>query len=365
MSVVRRWRAMLAAQALLGKTVAAMGGGMFAQFRKVPAELCLPLPDGTSAEAGASAFVNPLTALCFLETMRREGHKALVNTAAASNLGQMLVRLCVADGVPLVNIVRSVDQVRLLRELGATHVLDSSSTGFVAELTEALVATGATIAFDAICGGKLGGVILGCMEAALTRSATSYSRYGSSTHKQLYIYGALDNAGRPSSIRQPARARVGDRRLAPDPGDGEARRRRRGRRCERGSRASSRPRSRARTRRRQPCRAPLDLDVDPRLRQARDGRQVLDPAERLVTSGRLGHLVRVVETQAAGVEAPRPGAHAEDHQRRAAHRGVLQELHELEHPRGLIARGPERVHQVSVRPARGRRGSGNAPRRAR
>ena len=181
-----------AAQALSGKTVAVFGGGMYAQVRCVGVDACVPLPDGTPAEAGAAAFVNPLTALCFLETMRREGHRALVNTAAASNLGQMLVRLCAADGVPLVNIVRSPDQVRLLQELGARHVIDSSSPAFLRDLTEAVFATGATIAFDAIGGGKLVGQILACMEAAQGRSATSYSRYGSAVHKQVYIYGALD-----------------------------------------------------------------------------------------------------------------------------------------------------------------------------
>jgi NADPH2:quinone reductase len=187
-----------AAQALLGKTVAMMGGGMYAQYRKVKVEACLPLAEGTTAEAGASAFVNPLTALCFVETMRREGHKALVNTAAASNLGQMLTRLCAKDGVPLVNVVRSADQVQLLRGLGSEHVVDSSSPAFLHELTEALVATGATIGFDAVAGGKLAGQILGAMEAAVNRTATSYSRYGSSTHKQLYIYGSLDN--RPTEL---------------------------------------------------------------------------------------------------------------------------------------------------------------------
>jgi NADPH2:quinone reductase len=181
-----------AAQALRGKTVAAFGGGMFAQVRCVGVDACVALPDGTSAEAGAAAFVNPLTALCFLETMRHEGHRALVNTAAASNLGQMLVRLCATDGVPLVNIVRSAEQVQLLRALGASHVLDSSSPDFSRDLTEAVFATGATIAFDAIGGGKLVGQILACMEAAQGRTATGYSRYGSPVHKQVYIYGALD-----------------------------------------------------------------------------------------------------------------------------------------------------------------------------
>jgi NADPH2:quinone reductase len=154
----------------------------------------LVLNEGTSAVQGASAWINPLTALGFVETMRREGHTALANTAAASNLGQMLVRICVKDGIPLVNIVRSAEQVALLKALGATHVCDSSAPTFLAELTEALATTGATIAFDAIGGGKLGGQILACMEAAINRKATSYSRYGSATHKQLYIYGGLDMA---------------------------------------------------------------------------------------------------------------------------------------------------------------------------
>jgi NADPH2:quinone reductase len=181
-----------AAQALLGKTVAVLGGAMYSQFRTVKVELCLPLPAGTSAAEGASCFVNPLTALGMTETMRREGHKALVHTAAASNLGQMLNRICRADGIGLVNIVRKPEQEALLREQGARHVVSSASPRFLDELTEALVATGATLAFDAIGGGKLAGQILGAMEAALNRSAKEYSRYGSTTHKQVYLYGGLD-----------------------------------------------------------------------------------------------------------------------------------------------------------------------------
>jgi len=181
-----------AAQALLGKTVAVLGGAMYSQFRTVKVELCLPLPAGTSAAEGASCFVNPLTALGMTETMRREGHKALVHTAAASNLGQMLNRICRADGIGLVNIVRKPEQEALLREQGARHVVSSASPRFIDELTEALVATGATLAFDAIGGGKLAGQILGAMEAALNRSAKEYSRYGSTTHKQVYLYGGLD-----------------------------------------------------------------------------------------------------------------------------------------------------------------------------
>ena len=181
-----------AAQALLGKTVAVLGGAMYSQFRTVKVDLCLPLPAGTSAADGASSFVNPLTALGMTETMRREGHRALVHTAAASNLGQMLNRICLADGIGLVNIVRKPDQAALLREQGAQHVVSSASPGFVDELTDALVATGATIAFDAIGGGRLAGQILGAMEAAINRSAKEYSRYGSNTMKQVYIYGGLD-----------------------------------------------------------------------------------------------------------------------------------------------------------------------------
>ena len=180
-----------AAQKLMGKTVAVLGGAMYAQYRCVPVEQCLPLQGATPAE-GASSFVNPLTALGMVETMRREGHKALVHTAAASNLGQMLNRICQKDQVSLVNIVRSKEQADLLKKDGAKYVVDSTSDNFMQELTDALVETGATIAFDAIGGGKLAGQILSCMEAAANRSAKEYSRYGSTTFKQVYIYGGLD-----------------------------------------------------------------------------------------------------------------------------------------------------------------------------
>lgn len=181
-----------AAQALLGKTVAVLGGAMYAQYRTIRADQCLVLPDGTTAAEGASCFVNPLTALGMVETMRREGHKALVHTAAASNLGQMLNRICLKDGIGLVNIVRKPEQAALLKAQGAQQVCDASAPSFLADLTEALAQTGATIAFDATGGGRLAGQILGCMEAALNRTATEYSRYGSTTHKQVYIYGGLD-----------------------------------------------------------------------------------------------------------------------------------------------------------------------------
>jgi NADPH2:quinone reductase len=181
-----------AAQALLGKTVALLGGAMYAQYRCIRADQCLLLPDGTAPAAAASCFVNPLTALGMVDTMRREGHKALVHTAAASNLGQMLNRICLKDQIGLVNIVRKPEQAALLKGQGARHVCDSSSASFMAELTQALVDTGATIAFDATGGGRLAGQILGGMEAALNRTATEYSRYGSTTLKQVYIYGGLD-----------------------------------------------------------------------------------------------------------------------------------------------------------------------------
>ena len=180
------------AQALLGKMVALIGGAMYAQYRCMKAKQCLALPAGTSAAEGASCFVNPLTAQGMVETMRLEGHKALVHTAAASNLGQMLNKICLADGVSLVNVVRTPEQAALLKVLGASHVCNSSAPAFMQDLTEALVATGATLAFDAIGGGKLAGQILTCMEAAINRSAKEYSRYGSATHKQVYIYGGLD-----------------------------------------------------------------------------------------------------------------------------------------------------------------------------
>jgi NADPH:quinone reductase len=188
------------AEGLVGKTVAILGGAMYAQYRTVRAADALLLPDDVTPAEGASCFVNPLTALGMVETMRREGHTALVHTAAASNLGQMLNRLCLKDGVPLVNIVRSAEQAALLKGQGAVHVLDSTSANFAEELTEALVTTGATLAFDAIGGGRLVGQILTAMEVAANRKATEYSRYGSTTYKQAYIYGGLDT--RPTELNR-------------------------------------------------------------------------------------------------------------------------------------------------------------------
>lgn len=183
-----------AAQSLMGKTVAIRGGAMYSQYRAIRADECLVLPEGITPAEGASCFVNPLTALGMVETMRREGHTALVHTAAASNLGQMLQKICGADGVELVNIVRKPEQVALLKSIGARHVCNSSESAFISDLTASLVETGATLAFDATGGGRLAGQILTCMEAAATQTATEYSRYGSSTHKQVYIYGGLDRS---------------------------------------------------------------------------------------------------------------------------------------------------------------------------
>lgn len=177
---------------MLGKTVSMIGGGMYTQYRCLRAADCEVLPEGTTPADGASWFVNPLTALAMTETMRREGHKALVHTAAASNLGQMLNKICLKDGIELVNIVRSAEQEAILRKVGARHVCNSTSPTFIEDLTRALAATGATIAFDAIRGGKLAGQILSCMEAAANLNAKTYSRYGSTVHKQVYIYGRLD-----------------------------------------------------------------------------------------------------------------------------------------------------------------------------
>jgi NADPH:quinone reductase-like Zn-dependent oxidoreductase len=185
------------ARALLGKVVAVAGGAMYSQYRCVAASACLELPEGARAADGAASFVNPMTALGMVETMRMEKHTALVHTAAASNLGQMLNRLCIEEPIPLVNVVRSPAQSELLRSAGAAHVCDSSSDTFMDDLIGALRATSATLAFDAVGGGDLASRILTCMEAAISAGA-EYSRYGSSVHKQVYIYGGLDR--RPTEL---------------------------------------------------------------------------------------------------------------------------------------------------------------------
>jgi NADPH:quinone reductase len=188
------------AQALLGRTVGFLSGNAYAQYRTVHVSQCLPMADGTDPADAAAAFVNPLTALGMVETMRAEGHTALVHTVGASNLGLMLNRICLDDGVGLVNIVRKPEHVEQLRSLGAEHVVDSSSDTFLDDLTDALRATGATIAFDAIGGGDLASILLSRMEKVAGEQAGAFSRYGSDTHKQVYIYGGLDRG--PTTLRR-------------------------------------------------------------------------------------------------------------------------------------------------------------------
>lgn len=183
------------AKHLIGKTVGAAGGAMYSQYRCVPAQSCLVMNEGTTSMEAASSFVNPLTALAFVETMKMENHTALLNTAAASNLGQMLVKICRDDGVPLINVVRKPDQVETLKKLGAEYICDTSADSFMDDLVAALVATKCTLGFDATGGGnggKLPGQILAAMEIAANKTATEYSRYGSDIYKQVYIYGGLD-----------------------------------------------------------------------------------------------------------------------------------------------------------------------------
>ena len=185
------------AKEFIGKTVGLAGGSMYSQYRCVPAANCLVMEEGTSPAEAASSFVNPLTALAFIETMKMENHTAIVHTAAASNLGQMLVKICKDDDIPLVNIVRKQEQVDLLKDIGAEHICNTSDPDFMESLVSALVATGATLGFDATGGGNNGelpGQILAAMEVAANKMAKEYSRYGSDTYKQVYIYGGLDQS---------------------------------------------------------------------------------------------------------------------------------------------------------------------------
>ena len=180
---------------LIGKTVGVAGGAMYSQYRCLPAMSCLVMNEGTTSVEAASSFVNPLTALGFTETMKLENHTAMVHTAAASNLGQMLIKICLADDIPLVNIVRKEEHVELLKKLGAKYICNTSDENFMKNLIDCLVETGATLGFDATGGGnegKLAGQILSAMEVAANKNATEYSRYGSDTYKQVYIYGGLD-----------------------------------------------------------------------------------------------------------------------------------------------------------------------------
>ena len=183
-----------AAQALLGRTVAVMSRAMFSQYRTIKADQILLHHAGTTPKAAASSFINPQTAIGMVETMRLEGHRALVHTAAASNLGQMLVKYCIEEQVEVVNIVRRQAQVDLLRGLGARHVVDSSSPSYTDDLVTAIQQTGATLAFDAVGGGNLADQILSAMEAAARRANPNAGVLGTPTRKQLYIYGSLDTS---------------------------------------------------------------------------------------------------------------------------------------------------------------------------
>jgi len=185
------------AKKLIGKTVSLAGGSMYSQHRCVPASNCLVMEEGITPAEAASSFVNPLTALAFIETMKMENHSAIVHTAAASNLGQMLVKICKSDDIPLINIVRKKEQVEILNKIGATHICNTSEEDFMNNLVECLIDTGATLAFDATGGGNNGELpsqILAAMEIAANKTSKEYSRYGSDTYKQVYIYGGLDQS---------------------------------------------------------------------------------------------------------------------------------------------------------------------------
>ncbi|MEO1043743.1 MAG: zinc-binding dehydrogenase [Pseudomonadota bacterium] len=185
-------------EGMIGRAVAFATGDLYSDYCVVPVPVAIPLPDGVSPREGASSFVNPMTALSMTEVMRREGHKALIHTAAASNLGQMLNKICIADGIPLVNIVRKAEQAEILKGIGADYVVNSQDDDFFPQLVAAIEATGATLAFDAVGGGGLAGSIITAMELGLVKKMDEYSRYGSPVMKQVYIYGRLDLS--PSTI---------------------------------------------------------------------------------------------------------------------------------------------------------------------
>jgi NADPH2:quinone reductase len=183
------------AKSLIGKTVGLAGGAMYSQYKCAPAVNCLVMDDGIAPSEAASSFVNPMTALSFVETMKMENHSAIVHTAAASNLGQMLVKVCKSENIPLVNIVRKEEQVDILKNIGAKYICNTNESDFMESLVGALTETGATLGFDATGGGnngELAGQILAAMEVAANNASGEYSRYGSETYKQVYIYGGLD-----------------------------------------------------------------------------------------------------------------------------------------------------------------------------
>lgn len=179
------------AEHLMGKRIACVPGTAYGTYAIAEARMAFAVDDSVTAEQAASSFVNPMTALGFVETMKLEGYKGIVHAAAASNLGQMLVKICREDGVPLVNVVRSNAQVTLLKDLGATHVLNMTDADYMSKLIDAIAETKAMIGFDPIGGGTVASQFLTAMEAAASRGA-AYSRYGSSEPKKVYIYGALD-----------------------------------------------------------------------------------------------------------------------------------------------------------------------------
>ena len=176
---------------LEGKLVSLVTGQCYQQFVKAPAFMCLPHKDDTSAEEAASSYVNPLTALGFVETLKAEGHKAMAHTAAASNLGQMVLKLCLQEGIDLICIIRSDEQAKILKDLGAKYVINSNDDDFKDQLVDAMAETGATLAFDAIGAGDMADTLLASMERALSRNASGLNTYGSDQHKQVYIYGRL------------------------------------------------------------------------------------------------------------------------------------------------------------------------------
>lgn len=179
------------AKALMGQRVACVPGNAFSQYALADAMMCLPLGDH-SAETGASSFVNPMTALGFVETAKMEGHSAIIHLAAASNLGQMLNRICIEDGMKLVNIVRKQEHVDLLKSEGAQYVVNSSADTYMADLRAAIAETGAYLGFDPIGGGQASDSVLKAMEQVAASQMGEFSRYGSNQQKKMYIYGRLD-----------------------------------------------------------------------------------------------------------------------------------------------------------------------------
>ena len=179
------------AKALMGQRVACVPGNAYSQYAIADAMMCLPLGDHSS-EAGASSFVNPMTALGFVETARMEGHDAIVHLAAASNLGQMLNKICQEDGMKLVNIVRKQEHVDLLKSQGATYVVNSSDDDYMKQLRAAIAETGAFLGFDPIGGGTSTDGVLKAMEQVAASQMDEYSRYGSNQDKKMYQYGRLN-----------------------------------------------------------------------------------------------------------------------------------------------------------------------------